>query len=39
MKIAGKMCLLIKLATKKEGITMSLENTVLENPQGYQVEG
>ena len=33
------MCLMIKLATKKEGIILSLENTVLEKPQGCQVEG
>ena len=35
MTFSGKMCLMIVLkVTKKQGFTPSLENTVLEKPQG-----
>ena len=35
MTFSGKMCLMIVLkVTEKQGFTPSLENTVLEKPQG-----
>ena len=35
MKFLGKMCLIIILkVAKNQGLTPSLENTVLEKPQG-----
>ena len=35
MKFSGKMCLVVMLkATKKQGLTLSIENAVSEKPQG-----
>ena len=40
MKFSGKMCLMIILkVTKKQGFTLSLEDTFFEKPQGGGGEG
>ena len=40
MKFSGKMWLMTMLKVrKKQGFTLSLEDTFLEKPQGGQIEG